>query len=81
MSKTNALANFDDTMGLAVRRGKMTLERKSELLAKIKRVVLNDAEAFAGTETDIRVSVNSESGEIMIDMVAHYMRADKDRPN
>ena len=79
--KEHAMANFDDTMGLAVRHKKLTQERKSELVDKIQRVVSNDAAAFAGTETDIKVSVNSENGEIMIDMVAHYMRADKDRPD
>ena len=33
--KEHAMANFDDTMGLAVRHQKMTQERKSELVDKI----------------------------------------------
>ena len=79
--KIHAVQAYEESLGLAVRHGKMSAERKGELLAKIERVACNDATAFAGVESDIRVATNSESGEIVIDMVAHFMKTDEDRPD
>ena len=79
--KIHARQAYEESLALAVRHGKMTGARKEELLAKIERVASNDATAFAGTESDIKVTKNSKNGEIVIDMVAHYMRTDNDRPN
>ena len=78
--KTHARQSYEESLGLAVRQGKMAPERKAELLAKIDRVASNDVTVFAGTESDIRVARNSESGEVVIDMVAHFMKTDEDRP-
>ena len=78
--KQHALTSYEDALGLAVRHGKMTEERREELLARISKVVSNDARASVGTETDIRVSRSSESGKILIDMVAHFMRPDGTKP-
>ena len=58
----------------------MTEQRKVELLEKIEKVATNDASVFAGTESDIRVTKNSDNGEIIIDMVAHFMKSDEDKP-
>ena len=40
---------------MAIRHGKMTEERKQELLAKIERIASNDITVFAGIEYDIKV--------------------------
>ena len=77
----HAVAIYDETMVVAVRHRKMTQERKLELLAKIKRVACNDTAAFFGTETDIRVSKCPASGEIIIDMIAHFVRTNDDKPD
>ena len=62
---------------MAVRHGKMTQERKEQLLEKIIKVASNDVTAFAGTESDIKVSKNEENGDIVIDLVAHFMKTDE----
>ena len=59
----------------------MTLERREELLAKINQIACNNATVFLSTEADIKVTKKSESSEIVIDIVAHFMRTDKDRPD
>ena len=79
--KIHARQAYEESLALAVRHGKMTGARKEELLAKIERVASNDATAFAGTESDIKVTKNSKNGEIVIDMVAHFMKTDEDRPD
>ena len=56
----------------------MTQARKDELLAKIRKIADNDATAFAGVESDIRVTSDAASGDLMIDMVVHYMASDRD---
>ena len=79
--KIHARQAYEESLALAVRHGKMTPERREELLAKIDRVACNDATVITGTESDIRVSRNSDSGAIVIDMVAHVMKTDEDRPD
>ena len=59
----------------------MTEERKDELLEKILKVVNNDTTAFAGVERDIRVVKDSKSGDIVIDMVAHFIKTDENEPD
>ena len=77
--KSNAKPAFEESFALAIRHGKMTTERQEELMSKIVKAVSNDPTAFAGTESDIRVSRNGEaSGEMMIDMVVHHMKIDGD---
>ena len=66
---------------MAVNQGKMTEERKAEMLEKIEKIASNDAKVFAGTESDIRVTKDSDSGELVIDMVAHFMKTDEDKPD
>lgn len=66
---------------MAVNQGKMTEERKAEMLEKIEKIATNDAAVFAGTESDIRVTKDSDSGELVIDMVAHFMKTDEDKPD
>ena len=63
---------------MAIRHGKMTEARKAELLAKVKKIADNDATAFAGVESDIKVTSDAASGDLMIDMVVHYMASDED---
>ena len=58
----------------------MTEQRKVELLEKIEKVATNDASVFAGTESDIKVTKDSDNGEITVDMVAHFMKSDEDKP-
>ena len=66
---------------MAVNQGKMTEERKAEMLEKIEKIASNDATVFAGTESDIRVTKDSDSGELVIDMVAHFMKTNEDKPD
>ena len=79
VNKMHAMATFDETMALAVRHRKMTQERKQELLDKIKRVACNDVTAFFGTKTDIRVSKCPATGDIIIDMFAHFVGTNDDK--
>ena len=43
-------------------------------------MVDNDATAFSGVERDIRIVKDSQSGDIVIDMLAHIMKTDDDDP-
>ena len=52
----------------------MTEERKVELLAKIQKIVDGEITTFAGVENDIRVIKDSQSGDIVVDMIAHFMK-------
>ena len=61
---------------LAIKQGKMAEERKQELLAKISMVASNDLTAFDGAESDIKVSKDSETGKILIDIVVHWIQTD-----
>ena len=65
---------------MAVRHGKMTENRKWELLAKIERIASNDISVFAGVEHDITIEKNNETGTIVIDLVAHIMKSDENEP-
>ena len=58
----------------------MTEERKVELIEKIQKIVDNDATAFAGVESDIRIVKGSMSGEIVIDMLVHFMNSQENDP-
>ena len=77
--KIHANQTYKQVFELAVRHGKMTEARKGELLDKIAKVACNDITAFAGTESDIIVSKNEESGDIVVDMVAHFIKTDQER--
>ena len=66
---------------MAIRHGKMTEERKSELLAKIERIASNDITVFAGIEHDVKIEKNDENGTIVIDLVAHIMKSDENEPD
>ena len=66
---------------MAIRHGKMTEERKSELLAKIERIASNDITVFAGIEHDVKIKKNDENGTIVIDLVAHIMKSDENEPD
>ena len=59
----------------------MSEDRRDELLAKITKVASNDAAAFAGTESDIKVSQDEESGNIAIDLIAHWIQSNEDEPD
>ena len=61
-----------EVFSLALKHGKMTEDRRVELLAKVGKVASNDPTAFAGTESDIKVSQNAD-GDIVVDMVAHWI--------
>ena len=56
----------------------MTQERKQELIAKIERVANNDISVFSGVDSDIKIKKSSTDGEIVIDMVVHFMKTDED---
>ena len=71
MVKQQATQHFEEVCGQAIKHGKMSEARRDEILAKIARVVSNDAAAFAGTESDIQVSQNG--GDITIDVVVHWI--------
>ena len=71
--KQQATPAYEEACGLAVKHGKMSEARREALLAKIARVASNDATAFAGTESDIEVSRDGASGDIAIDVVAHWI--------
>ena len=60
--KIHAKQSYEEQFALAVRHGKMTEGRKGELLDKIAKVASNDVTAFAGTESDIKVSKNDDKG-------------------
>lgn len=77
--KIHANQTYKEIFALAVRHGKMTEARRGELLDKIAKVASNDVTAFAGTESDIKVSKNDESGEIVVDMCAHFIKTDQDK--
>ena len=74
--KQHANEQYEETFSLAIKHGKITEERKQEILAKISKVASNDPEAFNGTEKDIKVSKDFETGNIIIDMAAHCIQAD-----
>ena len=63
-----------------VKHGKMTQQRKDELLTKITQVANNDVATLAGVEKDIRVVKSNENGEIIIDMVVHFIKTDENAP-
>ena len=71
---------FTEDFDLHIEQGKMTEERKVELLAKIQKIVDNDVETFSGVERDVRIVKDSQSGDIVIDMIAHFMKTDEDDP-
>ena len=75
--KLTAQQTYEDTFALAVKQGKMTQQRSEELLAKVIRVASNDATVFAGVEHDIRVVRDNDSGDIVIDMVVHFIKEDE----
>ena len=79
MVKQQATPAYEAACGLAVKHGKMSEGRREELLAKIARVASNDATAFAGTESDIAVSQGGASGDIAIDVVAHWIISNEDQ--
>ena len=78
--KSYAVECFTEDFDLHIEQGKMTVERKFELLEKIKKIVNNDATAFAGVESNINVAKDSNNGDIVIDMIASIMKTDKDDP-
>ena len=82
MIKERANANYEEVFSLAVRHGKMTEDRKAELLAKIDKVQSNDDSAHAGYEMGIRVYLDDSAGssdrEIIVDLGAHCIMTDED---
>ena len=56
----------------------MTEARMQELLAEICQVASNDVTAIVGLETDIKLYRDGESGSIVIDMLANWMKSDED---
>ena len=58
----------------------MTAERSEEMLAKIKMVADNDIDAFSGTASSIKVSKDSKTNDIVIDMVVFFLKSDEDEP-
>ena len=52
--KDYAKQTYDEFLSLAIRHGKISEQRKEEILAKIEKVASNNLEAFAGTEKDIK---------------------------
>ena len=75
---------YQEQFDLAIRHGKMTEERKQELLAKIERVANNDISVFSGVDSDIKIIKKSNENEIIIDMAVHFMitdEAEADRMN
>ena len=72
---------YEEIFDLAIKHGKMSEERKEELLAKIAKVASNDTTAFAGTDSGIKVYLNNENGYIVIDMVAHFIKTDENEPD
>ena len=75
--KQKAQQTYEETFALAVKQGKMTQERADELLAKIIKVASNDATVFAGVEQDIKVVRDNDSGDIVVDMVVHFIMTDE----
>ena len=57
--KTTAIECFTEDFDLNIHQGRMTEERKVELLAKIQKIVDGEITAFAGVENDIRVIKDS----------------------
>ena len=76
--KVNAQQSYEDVFGQAIKNGKMSEARMQELLAKISQVASNDVTAFDGLETDIKLYRDGESGSIVIDMLANWMKSDED---
>ena len=58
----------------------MSEERKQELLTKITKFASNDATTNDSLESDIKVTHDSESGNILVDTVAHWMKTDENEP-
>ena len=79
--KQQAQQTYEETFALAVKQGKMTQERADELLAKVIKVASNDATVFAGVEQDIKVVRDNDSGDIIIDMVVHFIMSDENENN
>ena len=75
--KQTAVQTYEEAFDLAIKHGKMTEERKQELIAKIERVANNDITVFSGVDSDIKVKKDDTNGEIVIDMVVHYMLSDE----
>ena len=75
--KQKAQQTYEETFALAVKQGKMTQERADELLAKVIKVASNDATVFAGVEQDIKVVRDNDSGDIIVDMVVHFIMTDE----
>jgi len=57
--KTTAIECFTEDFDLNIHQGRMTEERKVELLAKIQKIVDGEITTFAGVENDIRVIKDS----------------------
>ena len=50
------------------------------MLAKIEKVACNDISAFAGVESDIKIKKDGATGEITVDLIAHSIISDEDKP-
>ena len=75
--KKFAIECFTEDFDLHIEQGKMTQERKVELLEKIQKIVDNETVAYTGVECDIRVNRDSQTGDVVVDMLAHFMKTDE----
>ena len=76
--KEFAVETYDKTFGLDVKHGKMTLERKEEMLDKIEKIATDELEENEGIDYNIKVSLDKR--EIIVDLIVHLIALDKENP-
>ena len=80
--KMTAQQTFEDALATALKNGKVSENRRDELLAKIMKVKDTDHTAFAGAEWSINLTADeNDTSSIEVDLVAHYIVSNKNEPD
>ena len=72
--KVTAQQNFEEGLAAALKHGKVSENRRDELLAKIMKVKDSDHTAYAGAEWSIQLTADeNDTSSIEVDLLAHYI--------
>ena len=80
--KMTAQQNFEDGLATALKNGKVSENRRDELLAKIMKVKDTNHTAFAGAEWSIDLTADeNDTSSIEVDLLAHYIVSNENEPD
>ena len=80
--KMTAQQTFEDALATALKNGKVSENRRDELLAKIMKVKDTDHTAFAGAEWSIQLTADeNDTSSIEVDLLAHYIVSNENEPD